>query len=291
MRVSLASTTHDRAATIGVGLMLTVAVFGALDAVIVRTVSPSVHPFIIGFTRSLFGLLAFLPWILAHPESLRSHYRFRHVLRAALKLASLIAFFGAFASAPLADVTAIAFTAPIFVSIGAWIFLSEKPRTLRIVAVIIGFAGVFVVLQPGQQSAISTGLMLALLGAVLTAVIQLILKPMSGRDSTTTLVAWNLILTVPLAAVPASLVWKMPSTEEWLLLSVQGVMGALSMGMVTRAFALADASLLSPIDFLRLPLVALLAYLVFGQVAGLSTWIGGAMIFVTTVLMARSARA
>lgn len=270
--------------------MLVVAVIGALDAVIVRQLSPSVHPFIIGFTRSLFGLLAFLPWILSHPHILKSHFRFRHVLRAALKLASLIAFFGAYASSALADVTAIAFTTPIFVTIGAWIFLGESPQALRVLAVAIGFSGVFVVLQPGQQNAVATGLWLALLGAFLAALIQLMLKPMSARDSTQTLVAWNLIVTVPLAAIPAYYVWQMPSASEWVLLAVQGILGATAMAMVTRAFALADASLLSPIDFLRLPLVAGLAYWVFGEVSDLATWIGGAMIFAATLLMARSAR-
>lgn len=270
--------------------MLIVAVIGALDAIIVRLVSPSVHPFIIGFTRSLFGLLAFLPWILLHPQILKSEFRFRHVLRAALKLASLIAFFGAYASSALADVTAIAFTTPIFVTIGAWIFLSESPRALRVMAVVIGFTGVFVILQPGQQSPIATGLWLALLGAFLAALIQLILKPMSARDSTQTLVAWNLIITVPLAAIPAWLVWHMPSSLEWILLALQGVMGALAMAMITRAFALADASLISPIDFLRLPLVAVLAYWVFGQVSDMTTWTGSALIFAATLLMARSAR-
>ena len=281
---------QERAVSTGVALMLIVALFGALDAIIVRLVSPSVHPFIIGFTRSLFGFLAFLPWILSQPEILKSHYRIRHVLRAAIKLASLIAFFGAYAVSPLADVAAIAFTAPLFVTIGAWVFLGESPRALRIMAIAIGFSGVYVVLQPGQQNSISAGLWLALVGAVLTALIQLILKPMSARDSTQTLVAWNLIVTVPLAAVPAYLVWQMPSGVEWLLLAVQGIMGAMAMAMVTRAFALADASLLAPIDFLRLPLIAILAYWVFGQQFSVTTWMGGAMIFVATLLMARSAR-
>ena len=71
---------------------------------------------------------------------------------------------------------------------------------------------------------------------------------------------------------------------------MQGVMGALAMAMITRAFSLADASLISPIDFLRLPLIAILAYWIFGQEFEVTTWMGGAMIFVATLLMARSTR-
>lgn len=263
---------------------------GAADAALVKQLAPGVHPFVMGFTRAFFGLLVVLPYILSRPGILKSHYRFRHILRAALKLASLLAFFVAFATAPLANVTAIAFTAPIFVTIGAWAFLSETPRALRIAAVAIGFAGVLIVLNPGRESGISSGLLFAVAGALLTALIQLILKPMSGRDSTETLVAWNLIATVPIAAIPAAFMWTTPSTSEWMLLALQGVLGALAMACVTRAFYYAEASLIGPVDFLRLPFVAALGYFLFGEIVAMSTWIGAFAIFVATILMARSAR-
>ncbi len=280
----------DRAALTGVVLMLGVAMLTAVDAVIVRQLSPGVHPFVIGFARALFGFLLFLPYILTRPRVLRSNFRFLHLLRAALKLASLISFFFAFSLSPLADATAIAFTAPIFVTLGAWVFLSEKPRMIRVLAVAVGFVGVLLVLRPGQGAGISPGLVFALAGALLAAVIQLILKPMAGRDPTETLVAWNLIATVPIAAVPALLVWTTPTPAEWGLLALQGSVGALNMALVTRAFSLAEASLLAPIDFLRLPIVAALGYLFFAQVVPVSTFIGGAVIFGASLLMARSAR-
>ncbi len=280
----------DRAAIAGIALMVLVALLGALDAVIVRLLSPGVHPFVMGFTRSLFGLIVVLPWIVSHPGVLKSNYRMRHVLRAALKLASLIAFFFAYATAALADVAAIAFTAPIFVTIGAWIYLAEPPRKMRVLAVVAGFVGVVIVLRPGSHTGIAPGLALALLGALLTAVIQLILKPMSGRDSTETLVAWNLIITVPIAIIPAIWVWATPTPMEWALLALQGVLGALNMAFVTKAFSLAEASLIVPIDFLRLPVVAGLAFAFFGQTVPLTTWLGGTVIFAATLVMARSAR-
>lgn len=281
---------RDRDAVTAVALMALVAGFSALDAVIVRTVADEVHPFAIGFTRALFGCLAVLPFILRRPGLLTSNYRWMHVLRAALKLASLAAFFFAFAMAPLADVTAIAFAAPLFVTVGAWVFLSEQPRKVRVIAILIGFGGVVLVLRPGQGDAVPLGLVYALIGALLTAVIQLILKPMTGRDRAETLVAWNLLVSVPLAAVPAIFVWAPIDGRTWALLAFQGVMGAVNMGLVTKAFSLAEASLLVPIDFLRLPFVAFLGFVLFGQVVPFSTWAGGAAIFAATILMARSAR-
>ena len=280
----------DRSALVAIALMVLVAIFNAVDAVIVRLLSPDVHPFVIGFTRAAFGLLVLLPWILTRPTILRSNYLFGHVVRATLKLGSLIAFFAAFAVAPLAEVTAIAFTAPIFLTVGAWLFLAESPRRLRIIAVLVGFAGVLLVLRPGSEFSGIEGFLLALLGALLTAISHLVLKSMSARDPTETLVAWNLILTVPIAAVPAIVVWDNPTPWQWGLLAVQGAMGALNMGLITRAFSLAEASFIAPIDFLRLPIVAGLAFVLFNQAVPLTTWLGGAVIFGASLLMARSAR-
>ena len=285
------ATLNDRSALIGVALMMLVSALMAVDSVLVRLLSPSVHPFVMGFTRALFGLLAVAPWLLTRRDILRSQYRFMHLLRASLKLGALVSFFFAFAQAPLADATAIAFTSPIFVTVGAWLLLSERLRALRVLAVAIGFAGVLFVLRPAQGSGIAPGLIFALAGAVLTAAIHLILKPMTAVDRSDTLVAWNLILTVPIAALPAFFVWTTPSPGEWAILALQGALGALSMTLVTRAFALAEASLITPFDFLRLPFVAVLGYMVFAQTVPATTWIGGGIIFVATLLMSRTARA
>lgn len=281
---------RDGSALLGVALMLMVSALMAVDSVLVRLLSDSVHPFVMGFTRALFGLLAVVPWLVTKRGILQSEYRFLHFLRAALKLCALVSFFYAFALASLADVTAIAFTSPIFVTVGAWLFLGEKLLAMRIVAVAIGFAGVIFVLRPGQESGIPIGLVFALAGAFLTAAIQLILKPMTAKDSSETLVAWNLILMVPIAAIPVLFVWTTPSPTEWAILAIQGVLGALSMTLATKAFSLADASLITPFDFLRLPFVAILGYLIFSETVPYTTWVGGAVIFLATLLMARSAR-
>ena len=125
---------RDSSALLGVTLMLLVALMSAADAVIVRLLAGQIHPFVIGFTRVSFGLLAMLPWILRRPGMLRTRRIGVHVLRAALKLGSLVALFAALAGAPLASVTAIGFAAPLFVSVGAWFLLSEQPQPLRILA-------------------------------------------------------------------------------------------------------------------------------------------------------------
>jgi drug/metabolite transporter (DMT)-like permease len=129
----------------------------------------------------------------------------------------------------------------------------------------------------------------ALIGSAVTAAIQLMLKMMARHDSTQTLVSWNLVVMVPLAALPAMFVWATPTLTQLALLATQGVLGALTMSLMTRALGMADASLLAPIDFIRLPIIAIFAFLFFNELAGIETWMGAGLIFVSTLLVAGGA--
>lgn len=281
---------QDRNAAMGMAIMALVALGGAVDSAIVRLLAGEIHPFVIGFTRVSFGLLVMLPLILRRPAMLRTQARATHVIRAALKLGSLVAMFAALQAAPLATVTAIGFAAPLFVTLGAWMFLSEKPGPLRLSGLMLGFAGVLVILAPAIGLGEGRALMLALMAALLTACIQLMLKVMGRTDRADTLVAWNLIISVPLAALPAWYFWTDPTAVQWALLALQGAIGTISQLGVTRALQLADASLVTPVDFLRLPFVAIMAWLAFQELSPASTWLGAALIFAAILLMAASAR-
>lgn len=270
---------RHNASMLAIAFAAVAAAMTAVDAVIVRMLAGEVHPFVIAFFRSLFGLLAILPWIAWRPAVLKTSYRLRHASRAALKLLSLACGFAAFASAPLADVMTIMFTAPVFVMLGAWLMLGEKLTLARIVSISCCFIGAVVILGPAGEGGALAALMLAVLAAALQASVQLMLKKMSDRDSVETLVVWNLIVTVPIAAVPAWFFWSTPSYANLSLLVLQGVLGAANMSLMTKAFSLAPASHVAPVDFLRLPFVALLGFLLFGELARQSTWIGAVLIF------------
>ncbi len=271
------------------GLAIVVAVFSAIDSIIVRVLTESLHPFTIVFFRSLFGLLFILPWLLRDRTILTTNYCFLHLIRAGLKMFSLVAFFIAISTAALSDVTAIAFTTPVFLTIGAWVFLREKPVFVRVLAVLISLVGVLVVLRPGQN-AFNIALLWALTGALLTAAIQLILKVMSRKDSTQTLVSWNLFAMLPISAIPLIWFWTKPDMLQLVLLAFQGALGAVNMGCMAKALSMADASYLAPFEFLRLPVVTLLAYVMFTEVPYPTTLIGGVIIFISTLLLMKSTR-
>lgn len=273
----------------GISIMVLVAFGAALDSAIVRLLAGQIHPFVIGFTRVSFGLLAMAPLMARRPQMLRTRARASHLLRAALKLGSLVAVFAALQSAPLATVTAIGFAAPLFVTLGAWVLLAERPGMSRLAGLALGAVGIVVILAPAMELGEGRALMLALSGAILTAAIQIMLKVMGRAERAETLVAWNLILSVPLAALPALWFWTTPTPAQWGLLALQGAIGTFSQLGVTRAFQLADASVVAPVDFLRLPLVALIGWLVFAQIPPMATWFGAGLILLSVVVIAASA--
>ncbi|MFC1831723.1 DMT family transporter [Thermodesulfobacteriota bacterium] len=275
--------------TLAIVLMMIVALLTAMDATIVRLLANQVHPFVIGFFRSLFGLLAVLPLIIHRVDLTGSPYRWLHAIRAAMKLLALVSFFVAFANAPLAEVTAISFTAPIFLTLGGWLLLRERMVISHALALLVGFGGMLLLMQPGSGS-VSVALLFAVAGALITASIQLILKCMSVHDTTERLVAWNLLTMVPIAFLPAIIFWTTPTLAQLTLLIVQGLLGALNMTLVTRALSLAGVSVIAPLDFLRLPVVAALAYFMFGEIPEATTWIGAAVILCATLLVAGRAR-
>jgi drug/metabolite transporter (DMT)-like permease len=264
-------------------MMVAAAFLNSLDAIIVRSLAGEVHPLMIGFFRSFFGLLVVSPWIVARIGLKASPYRFLHAVRAGLKLASLVTLFIAFAHAPLADATAINFTMPVFLVLGAWLLLGERVGIGSIMGIFAGLVGVVIIIRPGA-SGFDQWLLFALAGAILTAASQLMLRRMALRDSTDRLVAWNLIMTVPLGLIVMLPVWSMPTWNQLGLLAIQGVLGALNMTLITRAFGLANASVLAPFDFLRLPIVALMAFTLFGETPAAQTWIGAALIIGATIV-------
>jgi drug/metabolite transporter (DMT)-like permease len=205
-------------------------------------------------------------------------------------LLGMVCYFLALVYLPIADVTALAFSKPLFATVGAALILHEIVRARRWSAVVLGFIGVLIVLQPGTQT-ISPYAALVLLGALLGAATSLMIKSLTATEGVATIVWYQALFATVLALPLCLLQWRTPDLAGWLLLLAIGGLGTLSWLTMTRAFFLADASAVVPFEFLRLPFAALVAYLWFAEVPSLWTWIGGALIFGATVYIAeREAR-
>jgi len=141
--------------------------------------------------------------------------------------------------------------------------------------------GMLVIIQPGS-GVMSIGVALAFVSAVAHSVNALLVKKMTIKESPNAIVAWMVILIVPITIVPALFVWEWPSGLTWIYLWSLALFGTLAHMCFTRAFASAEITSLQPIEFIKLPMTALIAWIIFAEVPGAWTWIGGIIIFSST---------
>ncbi|MGH8030930.1 MAG: DMT family transporter [Luteimonas sp.] len=278
-----ASSPHPARAAL---LMLASMLSFALMTVAIRLASASLPTFEIAFFRNFFGLLALTPLLVrAGPAILRTRQLPKYLLRSAVGICSMFASFWAIGHLALSQAISLAYSTPLFVTIAAVIWLGEIVRLRRWVAVIVGFVGVLVIVQPWSH-AFSAGSLVALLGAVLGAMVAVQIKQLSAIDPADTIVFYTYAFWVPLSLVPALLVWQWPQGIAWLWLVCTGVLGTMGQVLWTRALKLGDVSVLTPISFIQLPVVALAGWWLFGETLNRWTVIGAGIIFAANAYIA-----
>jgi drug/metabolite transporter (DMT)-like permease len=257
----------------------------AVMIILIRQLTATFDPLQVVFFRNIFGLIAMLPWIAGHGlGALRTQRLGLHALRATMGIVSMICWFTALSLMPLARATALSFTAPIFASVLAMIFLGEVMRLRRWSATAIGLLGTLIIVRP-DSSSIEPAALLALASAVLGAASPIFVKVMARTESAGAIVTYMVLFTTPLSLVPALLVWQTPTLGQLGVAALLGAAGTVGHLCLTRALASADATVVVPFDYLRLPAVALIAYLAFGEVPVVWTWIGGGIIAASSFYM------
>jgi drug/metabolite transporter (DMT)-like permease len=240
------------------------------------------------FLRYLFGFLVILPWVWR--EGWRAYMPVNmagQFWRGGVHTLGLVLWFTALPKISLADMTAIGFTGPIFIMLGAAWFLGEPMRKDRWIAAIIGFSGVLVVVLPKMSGDGGWYNLVMLASAPVFAASFLITKALTRYEKPGVIVLWQ-ALTVTVLSLPMAIPnWQMPTPMQWLAFAATGVLGTLAHYCLTRAFALADISATQSLRFLDLVWASVLGWLVFGDVPSQSTWLGAFVILWATVWIAR----
>lgn len=268
-------------------LLVVIATVGfSVMHVLVRYLSSELHPIQISFFRNAFGLLVFAPWLLKFGVGVMSTRRLGlHGVRAVLNVSAMFAYFTALSIAPLAQVTALGFTAPIFAALLSVLLLGERFRFRRWAALAIGFVGTLVILRPGIQP-IDLGSMLVLISAVLWGVTMIVIKMLARTESSMAITGYmNLFLTI-LSIGPALYFWQMPRPETWIWLLLIGVTGTLAQVAFAQALKEADAGVVMPFDFLKLVWISIMGFILFAEVPDIFIWLGGAIVFSSTSYLA-----
>lgn len=240
------------------------------------------------FLRYLCGVLVLLPlvWRSGYagwkPRDMRGQF-----LRGLVHTLGLGLWFVALPRISLSEMTAIGFTTPIFIMLGAWLVLREPMRWERWLAAVLGFGGVIVVVGPGLTGGGGIWSLVMLLSAPVFAASFLISKALTRYESPGVIVFWQSISVTVLSLPLAVLNWQAPTLVQWLGYLLCGVLGSGAHYLLTRSYAVADISATQSLKFLDLVWAALLGWLVFAEVPTSHSLIGGVIIAGATLWIAR----
>lgn len=267
------------------GIWMGGALFSFLSMAIAgRELSVELNTFQILFFRSVIGLLIVslilskLGWHQVRTGQLRLH-----IVRNMTHYVGQFGWFFAISLIPLAQVFAIEFTIPIWTAVLAPFLLGERLTPARCMVVAIGFAGILIILRPGMVP-FELGAVSALIAAVGYALSHTLTKKITRTDTPLAVIFYMTVIQLPMGAVPSLIDWTTPSLAMTPWLFLVGATALSAHYCVARAFAHADAMVVIPMDFLRLPMVALLGLTFYGE--PLDPWVlaGAAVIFVAIFL-------
>ena len=241
--------------------------------------------------RSLIGLCLLYPLIRRDGglRAMKTGNIGRQILRNTVHYGAQCCWLSALTLIPLAQVISIEFTMPIWTAILAVTFLGERMGPWKTTAVVLGLVGVVIIVRP-FGGAISTGQLIALVAAMGYASSVILVKSLTRTDRVLVIMFWMVVIQSTLGLGPALAVWHWPSAATWGLLLVIGFCGTYSHYCLTQALLHADATIVVPMDFLRVPLAALTGWLIYSERIDLLTAAGAALILGGNLLNLKAAK-
>ena len=265
---------------------LCAAILAACFTLTIRFATAEIHPYQAVFLRFFFGVILIAPMVLRKGlADLKTTRLPLFGLRGVLSAAEMCLWFMAVLYLPLAEATTLNFTVPLFGTILAAVILRETVRAHRWIAVVVGFVGVGLIIQPGSD-AMHLASILPIAAALCMACAGMITKRLVATESTTSLLFYLMIITTPVSLIPALFVWQTPSLEALGLMAVAALMMNVMQMCNIQALRLADYSFFVGFSYLRLPIIAILALILFGEVPDIWILPGGAMIIGAAIYVA-----
>jgi drug/metabolite transporter (DMT)-like permease len=241
--------------------------------------------------RSVIGMLMLWPLVRAAGglDAMRTARLPQHVVRNTVHYAAQYGWMAALLLIPLAQVVAIEFTMPIWSALLAVVFLGERMNTARVLAILLGLAGVWVIVRPDAATGLNPGQLIALLAAGGFAVSVVLVKSLTRTDAAVVVSFWMLVVQSLIGLAPAIWFWQWPPAAAWGWVVVVAFCGTYSHYCFARAMQHAPATVVVPMDFLRVPLSAAAGWLVYGERVDIYTVAGVVLILVANLLNLRKA--
>jgi drug/metabolite transporter (DMT)-like permease len=256
-------------------------------AICVRELGAFMSPLQILFFRSLFGLLVMTLLVLHQFGRIPVTTQFNtHLIRNIFHYLGQYAWFYAIVFIPLATVFAIDFTAPMWTVLLATLLLGEKITRWRILAIFMGIIGVLVVLRPGIET-IHIASLAVLASSFCFAMTYTLTRKLTQGDSPLIILFYMSAIQFPIAIFPALHVWVTPVGKAWIWIIAVGITSITAHYSLSRALAIADASIVIPMDFMRLPIIVIVGYLLYQEGLDWFVLLGASIIFAGNFLNVR----
>ncbi len=263
------------------------AFFSAMN-VTIRSMAGEMDPLQMVFFRNLFSFLILLPFALRHGgmDAFKTNRLGLHFMRAAVGLVAMQGWFIALANMPVNTATAISFSAPLFATILAILFLGERIGWMRAIALLVGFTGVLIIINPSAEDAWNSYGGLVLFATAIMAVAGILVKKLTVTEPSWRIVLYMSLFMSLLSFPPALAVWQPPTMDALLTLSFIALLSTIAQMALTQALYHEQIVTLMPFEFLRLIFTAILAWLAFAEPITLRTVIGSAVIVASAAFIA-----
>jgi drug/metabolite transporter (DMT)-like permease len=260
--------------------LLAIALIASLSAMIKLAEGRGAALTEIMFFRQACAMPVVIAWVAIGPgiASVRTQRLGAHALRTIIGLVSMALTFGAVMVLPLAEATTLQFTAPIFTVILGAIWLREPTGWRRWIAVLAGFIGVLIVVQPGVGPLESAGAALGILAACSGAMSTIQLRQIGQTEAVGTTVFWFTLLSLPVLLVFYIATFKHHDATTWALLVAMGVVGGFGQLALTGALRLAPVASVVPMDYSTLIWATLYGWVLFDTLPTPATWMGAPVI-------------
>ena len=259
----------------------------AIVPIAVRLLSSNLPAIELVFFRNIMGLvivLSIMSW--GGLGFVRTSRFGDHLMRNVLLFVGMWLWFSGLVQMPLAKAVSLHFTIPLMVVPLAIVFLGERPNLMRVVWTIVGFVGVLVVLRPGVVP-IGTAVFLVLGSALCYAGVGIYSRALGKTEAPATTTFYFQAMLSVFALGPALYVWVPPSLADVPALLLLAVAGTVAPYCFVRAVVHVEVTIVGPIEFLRLPITALLAWLIWAETMDFWTWVGAAIIIAAAYCMTR----
>lgn len=254
-------------------------------AVAGREAACELNVFQIMLVRSLIGFVLLYPMIhrAGGFSALRTSRLPQHIARNLIHYAAQLGWFYALTLIPIGQVVAIEFTMPIWTAILAASFLSERMTPWKIAAIALGLVGVVVIVRPATGE-VNPGQLIALGAAIGFGVSMALVKSLTRTESALSILFWMLVVQSTAGVLPTLYVWSWPSGHVWGWMLVIAICGTFSHYCLASAMRYADATIVVPMDFLRVPLTAAAGWLLYSERLDAWTVLGAALILFGNLL-------